>query len=76
MIKTFTLTWNNSNLRIAIPERNKKRTCAGVEFANGLVALENGAVYEHLEVLKVVLAQNGKYTITWHNRRQHEQAAS
>lgn len=76
MIKTFTLTWNNAKLPIAEPERHKRRTCTGVEFANGLVALENGAVYEHLLALKVVLAQNGKYTITWHNRRQHEQAAS
>lgn len=69
-IKTrlFTLTWDNSKIpNLSYETRFHPRTCDGVHFATGVVALDNGVMYEDMGQLERNLNAYGKCHVRYHD---------
>ncbi|GAC1668381.1 MAG: hypothetical protein PVS3B3_38850 [Ktedonobacteraceae bacterium] len=63
--RLFSLKWNNSKMKINPVERHKPRACVGVHFANGFIALENGACFSSMGELEHHLGLAGTYELTY-----------
>lgn len=68
--RLFSLTWDNSKLRIDPRERQKKREARGTHYANGYVTLNNGNVFESMSELEHHLEVSGKYELTYDDEVQ------
>ena len=68
--RLFYLKWNNSKMRISETERTKPRACTGCHFANGMIALENGAMFTTMSELKHHLELAGTYELTYEDEER------
>ena len=66
--RLFTLTWDNSKIpNLEYETRFHPRTCDGVHFATGVVALDNGVMYEDMGQLERHLNAYGKCQVQYHD---------
>lgn len=66
--RLFTLTWDNSKIpNLEYETRFHPRTCDGVHFATGVVALDNGVMYESMNALERNLTAYGKCRVQYHD---------
>jgi hypothetical protein len=66
--RLFTLTWDNSKIpNLEYETRFHPRTAEGVHFATGIVALDNGVLYEDMGRLERHLKAYGKCHVQYHD---------
>ena len=66
--RQFTLTWDNHKIpNLEYEARFRPRTCDGTHFATGVVALDNGVVYESMNELERNLNAYGKCHVQYHD---------
>ena len=65
-VELFRVEWDYSKTRIQpSDERYKHREVSGIRWSNGVITLENGAVYSNLNEMEYTIKKGGKYRIVW-----------
>lgn len=68
--RLFSLAWDNSKCEgMAEDERLRKHRCEGVQFSNGLIALDSGVGFESLEEMRAHIEVAGQMTITFYDEQ-------
>ena len=71
MTRLFTLIWDNSKIpNLEYETRFHPRQCDGVHFATGIVALDNGVMYESMSQLERNLTAYGKCHVEYHDEER------
>lgn len=71
--RLFVLRWTNTRLRIRPDERYKRHECEGTHYANGLVTLDNGSVYDTLSELQHTLELAGTHEIIYQDEQEEKE---